>query len=213
MFKYVFWFLLFFNGVFLTGGGGGGNCPPCPPASYGHVAAESRRKCTPSRKPLLPWMRSAQYSTVGLMRSKRKWGGKQRHKGPGERSQPRVDKASTFWETRCLHLDVFWKKSIQASENPSNWRPPSHLSWRIFSVKCAGGMTSCQLPSSLHMSSALPFVSPWSNLPTLALCTTRPCPLTMNHQMRNFPFEIYHASHSHPRWLWPKRTRNSCGIE
>ena len=28
MFKYVFWFLLFFNCGFLTGGG---NCPPCPP--------------------------------------------------------------------------------------------------------------------------------------------------------------------------------------
>ena len=32
MFKYVFWFLLFFNGGFLTGG----QLPPLPPASYGH---------------------------------------------------------------------------------------------------------------------------------------------------------------------------------
>ena len=32
-FKYVFWSLVFFNGGFLAGSG---NCPPCPPASYGH---------------------------------------------------------------------------------------------------------------------------------------------------------------------------------
>ena len=42
MFKYVFWFLLFFNGGFLIGGGGGATAPLAPlaplapPASYGH---------------------------------------------------------------------------------------------------------------------------------------------------------------------------------
>ena len=33
MFKYVFWFLLFFNGDFLTVGA---TVPLAPPASYGH---------------------------------------------------------------------------------------------------------------------------------------------------------------------------------
>ena len=36
MFKYVFWFLLFFNGFLTGGGGGGGGGGQLPPASYGH---------------------------------------------------------------------------------------------------------------------------------------------------------------------------------
>ena len=47
MFKYAFWFLLFFNGGFLTWGG---NCPPCPPASYGHVDTHANKSYAPR-----PW--------------------------------------------------------------------------------------------------------------------------------------------------------------